>query len=40
MASGDENESFGYAGYMWEIEYSEEHFTGLYTCNTLPACLF
>ena len=24
MASGDENESLGYAGYMWEPEYSEE----------------
>ena len=24
MASGDENESIGYAGYMWEPEYSEE----------------
>ena len=24
MASGDENESLGYAGYIWEPEYSEE----------------
>ena len=24
MASGDENESLGYAGYMWEPQYSEE----------------
>ena len=24
MVSGDENESLGYAGYMWEPEYSEE----------------
>ena len=24
MASGDENESLGYAGYMWEPEYSKE----------------
>ena len=24
MASGDENASLGYAGYMWEPEYSEE----------------
>ena len=24
MASGDENESIGYAGYMWEPEFSEE----------------
>ena len=24
MASGDEKESLGYAGYMWEPEYSEE----------------
>ena len=24
MASGDENESLGYAGYLWEPEYSEE----------------
>ena len=24
MASGGENESLGYTGYMWEPEYSEE----------------
>ena len=24
MASGDENESLGYAGYMWEPDYSKE----------------
>ena len=24
MASGDENESLGYAGYIWEPEYSVE----------------
>ena len=24
MASGDENESLGYAGYVWEPEYYEE----------------
>ena len=24
MASGDENESLGYAGYMWEPEYYEK----------------
>ena len=26
MASGDENESLGYAGYMWEPEYSKESY--------------